>query len=341
MSANKKLYQTAFLFLLLQQVARSETSSTSQVTPTSCQGYLVPATPTETTITYSPQEIIPEPIPPVISHLPANQVLNPGQEGALTTCTSAIQNCLTQEQAWPQPVNMYHNHRAVWGTLACIPFCWPPLIGILLYGQFCNPPFAEESVELPACCQPRPAFQFPQTQLGTLAAILSRHLNRPLWYSDILLIWLNQLLGTTATASLDRYNAFSAQPDGILVTAVTQGITSLLSLPVVSVSQQNIVLTEVSRHLVSFQNIPVTQVIHRYTDIVSIFILPMASYQVIAIHQSITCTAWMIIPQLQSSGGEPSEARMDFIRRQLGRSAESARIPDQPVIIIRLFIQRP
>ena len=350
MLSNKTLYLTAFLCFLLEQAARSDTSSTQQITPTSCQGYLVPATTTETTSSEPLAIVVPEtPAPVVISQQPtnysppANIPLSTQSRGPLTHCASAAQNCLTQEQAWPQPVNMYEDHRGVLGTLACIPVCWPVLVSILLYGQFCNPPFLEDSFELPACCQPQTNVVFPQTQLGTLAAMLSRHLNRRIWYSDILVLWLNQLLGSVATASLESYNTLSTPPCNTLATAVSQGITVVLPLPAISAIQQDTNLQEVSGHLQPFQEISAEQINHPYTDIVSILIFPLANYpnyQVIAIHQSNSSTEWMIIPQLQSSGIEPSGEGIDFIRRHLRQMSQSARIPNQPVIIIRLFIQR-
>lgn len=347
MLSNKSLYLTICLFFLLEQVARSDTSTSQQITPTPCQADLVPVTPTETTSSEPPPIAVPEtPAPAVVTHQPAshypaaNPQLSSRRTGPLIRCASATQNCLTHEQAWPQPVNMYYDHIGALGTLACLPFCWPALAGILLYGRFCNPPFSEDSFELPACCQPQTSFEFPQTQLGGLVALLSRHLNRGIWYSDVLVIWLNRLFGTSATASLESYNALSAPPCHSLAIAVSQGITALIPLPAISAIQQVTTLPEASWHLQPYQDISAEQVNHPYTDIVSILIFPLANYQVIAIHQSSNNTEWMIIPQLQFSGNEPSGERMDFIRGQLSQMTQSARLSNQPVILLRLFIQR-
>ena len=344
MLSKKKLYRAVFLFFLLQQVARSDTSSTQQITSTSCQGYLAFATSTQTS---SSRVIIPAtPLavvvrnPPLRHSPPANVPLYAQRRNVLTTCPSPVQHCLTQEQVWPQPASMYEDHRAVMGFLICIPFCWPIMVGILLYDQYCNPPFSEDSLELPACCQPQPGITFPQTALGALARSLSQHLNRSLRYSDILVLWLNHLFGTADMASLQHYNGLSAPPDRALSVAVVEGITTVIPVTAITSVQLNTTLQEVLQHLVSFQIVPPESVNHPYTDIISILIFPVANNQVIAIQQSNNSTSWMIIPQLQTWGNEHSGGRIRLIRHHLQDVIESARYPGQPVVIIRLFIQR-
>ena len=347
MSMNKRFSLWVLLFATYGQAARSDTTSTQQITPTSCSGYFVPTTVSSTESSPEPSPVITAPAPPdpeVIIHQPVsilppvNLVLNPQNSRRVNRCFAATHNCLTEQQSWPYLENMYADHKALLlVSMICFPPCWPVFAGIVIYSHFCNPPLNRSPFEnVPSCCQQ--AFVFPDTTLGTLASLLTRHLNRPLCYSDILVLWLNHLMGLNRM--LADYDALMPPPATSLLNAVVQGAAQVINITFIHTVQIDTSLAELIQYIASYSDIPATEVNHAYTDIVSIFIFPASPHQLIALHQTEDNIQWMIIPQLQFSESVSLKEGVDSIRRQFREMIQSSRAPDQPVTIIHFYVHR-
>ncbi|WP_153301787.1 hypothetical protein [Endozoicomonas arenosclerae] len=231
---------------------------------------------------------------------------------------------------------MFSHYPRLMPTLACIPGCICLFGGAFLMDEFCNPvmPGGElEGLTVPCCQMPRLLYR--NNALAHRASQLSVALGRPVYLSDLILLWLEG--NVRSDHQTRRFQSNPVTAGYSLQTTLLEAMQGVTGMQVLLVEEESIVLTQVADQILHFNEVVQSESAPAgATDVLSILSFSNAHNLVSIFLQTGEHVYHLLLPAVTYN--HCAESELETVRASIRFVSDND--PLLPVTLIRIYLKR-